>query len=418
MQVKSLDYKKIEIVDLSSNATTMFYNCNDKDEKEHLLKLSFENGDREIRTQKSILSIGRHREGDIVIEKNLYVAKIHAHFFFENNNWLLKDNDSKNGVWINDVKLNPNKKYVLHANDVITLANEKIIFFKSYGRVGVFSEKSYIENDIIGKIIKREEQYHYKIKDVISHNAKSTIYKVEFVQTGELYAIKQLQQKMLNDLQKKELLLKVDKLRECNHSGIRKYIDFFEDNEYLYIVMEYIEGNNLQSILDGKKEPFSINEVVSIGIQVAKSLQYLHTLDTPIVNKDIKPANLLLEEKTGKIKLIDFGIAIFYEKNQKQDRVPLGTRGFAAPEQYKADNKVDIRADIFALGMIMYYLITKDDPRKINHIYKPIREINPSLPEELEKIIDKCVASNPDMRYQDCRELIKEISKLGKNKKL
>lgn len=122
----------------------------------------------------------------------------------------------------------------------------------------------------------------------------------------------------------------------------------------------------------------------------------------------MKPANVILK-LDGTIKFIDFGIMRVYKQNQNTDTCTLGTKGYAAPEQY-GGRQTDARTDIFGLGMTMHHLVTGVDPKQPSYQVKPIREINPSLPKGLEYIISKCTELDPDNRYQNVNELMNDLN--------
>lgn len=122
----------------------------------------------------------------------------------------------------------------------------------------------------------------------------------------------------------------------------------------------------------------------------------------------MKPHNVILTTD-GTVKFIDFGIMRTYKTNRKNDTCCLGTKGYAAPEQY-GGSQTDARTDIFGLGMTMFRLVTGVDPNEPPYEIKPIRSVNPNLPKGLEYIISKCIRPNPAERYQSCDELMLDLN--------
>lgn len=142
-------------------------------------------------------------------------------------------------------------------------------------------------------------------------------------------------------------------------------------------------------------------------------LEYLHTLkENPIVFLDLKPDNVMLTD-SGRVKLIDFGIAKECRRGKKQDSMNIGSRGFAAPEQYSGGSNIyDERTDIYSLGATLFTLITGIAPGVPPCGLRPVRQVNPALSEGLEYIISKCTQDDPLMRYQNCRELREDLDNI------
>lgn len=149
-----------------------------------------------------------------------------------------------------------------------------------------------------------------------------------------------------------------------------------------------------------------VNLVVGWAKQLCDALRYLHSKN--YVYRDMKPANVILKPD-GTVKIVDFGIMRTYKPNRACDTACLGTKGYAAPEQF-GGSQTDARTDIFGLGMTMFRIVTGIDPVKPPYEIKPICEINPLLPKGLEYIISKCTKPNPNDRYQSCDELMADLN--------
>lgn len=148
------------------------------------------------------------------------------------------------------------------------------------------------------------------------------------------------------------------------HRCLPRIHDHFTDPEHWYLVMDYIEGQTLEAYMQtmpGKALP--IREVIGIGIQVCEVLQYLHLQNPPIIFRDVKPANIMRTPR-GRISLIDFGIARRFVAGQARDTGPLGSPGYAAPEQY-GTNQTTEQTDIYALGATLQTLLTGKDPLEL-----------------------------------------------------
>ncbi|WP_343084681.1 serine/threonine protein kinase [Blautia producta] len=203
-----------------------------------------------------------------------------------------------------------------------------------------------------------------------------------------------------DEILRKSIRMEVDTLKDLAHPGLPMIFDIIVTDDTFLIVMSYVEGESLSERL--KKQGAQSQEVViEWGKQLCDILVYLHTRNQPIIYGDIKPANIMLKPD-GKLVLIDFGIAGGYRLN---DLSALGTRGYAAPEQYSVGAQIDARTDIYALGVTLYQLLTGENPTKLSSKLKPIRQINPTLSSDLEQIIEKCTKINPDQRFQSALEL-------------
>lgn len=197
-------------------------------------------------------------------------------------------------------------------------------------------------------------------------------------------------------------------LVQLRHSGIPQIYDFFTEAIRSYLVMEYVEGKNLEEVLEGTQGMLKEDEVLNWALQICDVLIYLHKQDPPIVFRDMKPANIMLRTN-DKIALIDFGIAKAFESGQKGTMI--GTEGYSPPEQYKG--VADPRGDIYALGATMHHLLTKRDPRLeppfTFHEERP-RLLNPSLSEATDMLIMKALEYEPDKRFPTA-ELLRDAIK-------
>jgi len=212
------------------------------------------------------------------------------------------------------------------------------------------------------------------------------------------------------------------------HQNIVKTFDIGETDGLHYIVMEYIEGESLYSIIQ-KKHPFDINKALDIIEQIAAALDYIHSKG--IIHRDLKPGNIMCikNDYEYKIKIIDFGLAQMKDFNEitASDEI-VGTFSYMSPEQSGIlKRKVDERSDLYSLGIIAYELLTGELPFKgkdINSIIHqhiaqiPARpsDINKGISPTLEKIILKLMEKEPENRYQSGKGLLADLKKLRQGK--
>lgn len=272
-------------------------------------------------------------------------------------------------------------------------------------------EESNKANEIkVGTIINDK----YELLKQIGQGGTTNVYLAIDNRVNKQWAIKILRDDLPNfELSKNSLLKEVEILKRLNHPAIPKIIDVIESNDFFAIVLDYIEGETLDSIVNnyGKQ---SVMQIIDWSLQLCDVLGYLHSLNPPHIYRDMKPANIILKPD-GKISIIDFGIMRTYKPNQKADTVSLGTVGFAAPEQF-GSAQTDCRSDIYALGMTMYNLCSGIRPKgncKIDFINE-----KDALSNGLISIIKKCTELNPKDRYQSCNELKADLLRLKKNKHL
>lgn len=177
-----------------------------------------------------------------------------------------------------------------------------------------------------------------------------------------------------------------------------------------YMLMQYMEGITLSDMLK-QHEKYTEEQVLNWFIQIADILKYLHGRKHPIVYRDLKPSNIIIDE-AGLIKIIDFGIAEEYSAQENSVEMQKGglTKGYAAPEQYSRRFKADVRTDIYALGVTVHYLLTGKNPTKPPYEFLPVRKLSPKVSPAMEEIIKRCLQPNPDMRYATAEELYQDVT--------
>lgn len=245
----------------------------------------------------------------------------------------------------------------------------------------------------------------YKVLSCIGHGGQSNVYLVLNEKANKSWALKEVRKDGGKDpnVLKNNLRAEASILMKLRHPNLPSIIDIIEQEDSFLILMDYIEGITLQKKLEdeGVQDP---EHVVKWSIQIASVLHYLHSQDPPIIYRDTKPANIMLKPD-GNIMLIDFGTAREYKKNQTLDTTPLGTEGFAAPEQYEdSEAQTDARTDVYGIGATMYYLLT--GRKSTQYITTPILSLMPDLSTGLAQIITKCTQLAPEDRYKGCADLI------------
>ena len=196
-----------------------------------------------------------------------------------------------------------------------------------------------------------------------------------------------------------------DTLAQLKHQAIPAITDRFELANRHYLVMEYVEGRNLEEELAARGEPLPEGLMIDIARQLCDVLAYLHGLEPPMIYRDMKPSNVMLNPN-GRVVLVDFGIARLFKAARKGTMI--GTLGFAPPEQYQG--LVDPRSDIYSLGATLHYVLTGRDPEKFPPFsFPPVRELRPAVSSNLAGAIDAALAYEVDGRpgrVQEFRDMM------------
>lgn len=251
----------------------------------------------------------------------------------------------------------------------------------------------------------------YKILSEVGHGGMSVVYLAINERANKTWAVKEIRKDGVCDFEavKQGLVVETDMLKKLNHDHLPSIIDVIDSQDSFLIVMDYIEGKSLQSVLKASgAQPR--DQVIKWGIQLCDVLGYLHNREPAIIYRDMKPANVMLKPN-GDITLIDFGTAReFKNRAMVEDTTCLGTRGYAAPEQFGGRGQTDARTDIYCLGATLYHLLTGHSPAEPPYEIKPLSYWDPSYAGSgLEYIINKCCQQDPEHRYQSCAELMYDL---------
>ena len=262
---------------------------------------------------------------------------------------------------------------------------------------------------------------HYKVLEKVGEGGMGVVYKAEDTKLGRTVALKFLAAHLLKDAESRKRFEREAKaVAALNHPNICTIHEIDEAEGRTFLALEFIEGESLQARIE--RGPLPLEDALDLARQTADGLEAAH--EKGVVHRDIKPGNLLITPK-GQLKILDFGLALLTEGSKlTQLDTTLGTIAYMSPEQTMAAD-TDSRTDIWALGVVLYemvsgrlpfrgdydravmYSITSEEP-------EPLTALRTGVPMELEWLINKCLAKQPDGRYQNAADLIVDLTALRK----
>ncbi len=245
----------------------------------------------------------------------------------------------------------------------------------------------------------------YLLLFVVGRGGMSVVYAARDMTLNKLWAVKHCRLRDDEPSMLAAFRAEAAFIKRFDHPCIPRIVDFVEDSSGLFVVMDYVEGVTLRTIIiDSGRQP--AGTVMEWALQLCDVLEYLHGRKTPVVHRDIKPGNIMITPE-GKVRLIDFGIAHERSGLPAQGR---GTPGFSAPEQFAADDadahgdrgrdescrRTDPRVDVYALGATMYAALTARHPRR------GVDWDGVVCDRGLRQVVERCMEDDPEKRFASC----------------
>jgi serine/threonine protein kinase len=264
-------------------------------------------------------------------------------------------------------------------------------------------------------------QSRYRILGIIGMGGMGAVYQardLHFPTVTKLVAVKEMinmaQDQQLRETTMKNFEREAEILATLSHPAIPQIYDFFSFGDRAYLVMEFIQGKDLEAILNSTEAFLPVEQIRQWGVEICDVLGYLHNHEPePIVFRDMKPSNVMIDHHR-RVRLIDFGIAKTFQMGQPGTMI--GTDGYAAPEQYKG--MASPAADIYALGASLHHLLTRRDPRlepPFSFHKRPIRELNGNVTEAFAAVVMRAVNYNPEDRYASAIAMKQSLEAAGED---
>jgi len=264
----------------------------------------------------------------------------------------------------------------------------------------------------------RSKVGRYEIIEELGKGAMGLVYKALDPKINRLLAIKTIRfsdefdEDVIQEI-KDRFFREAEIAGQLSHPSIVTIYDAGEDGDLTYMVMEYLEGDDLEKFIS-KKRLLPFRRTLDVVASVADALEYARGAE--VIHRDIKPANIMLL-KSGGVKVTDFGIAKAISSSRTKTGVILGTPNYMSPEQIMGQ-KIDHRSDIFSLGVLFFQLLTGETPFHGDNLssllyqitqvkHPPVRDYNPKIPRVCEQIIDKALAKNPKERFRVAGDMAK-----------
>jgi len=257
----------------------------------------------------------------------------------------------------------------------------------------------------LGKVL----EGRYRLRSLLGQGGAGAVYLAEDAQLFDRpVAVKELIEQFASNEEREAAIQRFAQearmlvtLRHPNLPDVRSY--FAEDGRH-YLVMEYVEGSTLARLLEQANGMLRPELVLEWGRQICDVLAYLHGRTPPVIFRDLKPTNIMLD-RHGRIKLIDFGAARHFDRTKNTDTLKMGSIGYAPPEQYQGYGQTSPQTDIYALGATLHHLLTNQDPSAHPFVFTPPSLVRPEVPEALSRAIMRSLNLDPGQRFGSVGDL-------------
>jgi serine/threonine protein kinase len=252
----------------------------------------------------------------------------------------------------------------------------------------------------------------YRILGIMGMGRVGAVYQardLNFYNVVKLYAIKEMinltQDQQIRDLMMGQFTREAELLAIVNHPAIPKIYDFFSLGDRAYLVMEFINGRDLEAILNCTDKLIPAEQVREWGIAICQVLAYLHNLElVPIIFRNIQPSNVMIDSRRA-VRLVGFSIAKTFRPGQPGTK--LGAEGYSPPELLQK-GEASPAGDVYSIGATLHHLLTRQDPRSeppFSFDQRPIQQFNPEVSDEFVAVIERALALDPSERFATAAEM-------------
>ena len=248
-------------------------------------------------------------------------------------------------------------------------------------------------------------QGRYQVQRMLGEGGMGSVYLANDTRLPRQWALKELTQNGSDPAEQaaaqEAFMAEAQILAGLTHPNLPRVVDFFQEDGRHFLVMDFIAGTTLEQRL--QKSPLSVSETLKLGIQISQVLEYLHAQPQPVIFRDLKPANIILDEEQRPM-LVDFGIARVFRQGAGSDTRALGTPGYAAPEQY-GRGQSDHRTDLYALGATLHHCLSGKDPGDNPFHFASLQEVRSDVPADLDRVILRLVSLKAEDRFQSAQDV-------------
>jgi hypothetical protein len=264
--------------------------------------------------------------------------------------------------------------------------------------------------------------HKYEVLDLLGQGGMGVVYKVHHTALDTILALKALPRELMDNQEMvRRFYREARVMAQLRHPNIVRVLDIDRDDSLpcYYFVMEYLQGQTLRQYLH-ERGPLPLLEVLEISRQVARALSYAHNRSLPVIHRDIKPSNIMIEDGSGRVVVMDFGIAKELDKGESTESgVVLGTPKYCAPEQLRRE-PLDGSADVYALGMVMYeayagkqFFADLKEPEVIVRMLSETEEHEPQFvrptPPAFAALVTKAMAKSRARRYRCVDDFLRDL---------
>jgi serine/threonine-protein kinase len=270
----------------------------------------------------------------------------------------------------------------------------------------------------------------YEVETEVGGGGFATVFRVRCARDGLLYAMKVLDPEHRKHEDRRMRFLDEARIqaKRLDHPNIAKVVEIVSTQQVAALVLEYVDGGDLDDFIQSRSEPLSSSEFLELALPLLSAVGHAHT--NGIIHRDLKPANILLADHDGQLvpKVTDFGVAKVTtdsaKKKQTATRAQIGTLGYMSPEQIKSPKGVTHQSDIFSLGAVLYELATGIEPfggdsdyevmdNVVNARYRRAGTAIRHLPWPVAEAIDRALSPSPQARFDSCEDFAVALARVA-----